>query len=64
MTAGQFRPVVREGPPCRILGESVSEVRVRIKPGWEMNLRKQLILAVEEDGIGLDSQTAMTNAIN
>lgn len=35
--------------PCSIVGESVAEVRVRIKPGWEMDLRKELILAVEED---------------
>jgi hypothetical protein len=34
--------------PCSIVGESVAEVCVRIGPGWEMNLRKELILAVEE----------------
>ena len=34
--------------PCSIVGESVADVRVRIKPGWEMDLRKELILAVEE----------------
>jgi hypothetical protein len=34
--------------PCSIVGESAVDVRVRIKPGWEMNLRKGLILAVEE----------------
>ena len=34
--------------PCSIVGESVSAVRVRIGPGWEMDLRKELILAVEE----------------
>ncbi len=34
--------------PCSIVGESAAAVRVRIKPGWEMNLRKELILAVEE----------------
>jgi len=33
--------------PCSIVSESVGDVRVRIKPGWEMNLRKELILAVE-----------------
>ena len=32
---------------CSIVSESVADVRVRIKPGWEMNLRKELILAVE-----------------
>jgi hypothetical protein len=44
--------------PCRIVGESVSEVRVRLQPGWEMEVRKDLILAVEEDA------TAMTSGVN
>jgi hypothetical protein len=34
--------------PCRIVAESAVDVRVRIKPGWEMDIRKNLILAVEE----------------
>jgi hypothetical protein len=34
--------------PCRIVGESAADVRVRIQPGWEMDVRKDLILAVEE----------------
>jgi hypothetical protein len=34
--------------PCRIVGESAVDVRVRIQPGWEMNVKKELILAVEE----------------
>lgn len=34
--------------PCSIIGESVADVRVRIEPGWEMDLRKELIVAVEE----------------
>jgi len=34
--------------PCQIVGESDSDVRVRIRPGWEMNVGKNLILAVEE----------------
>jgi len=34
--------------PCRIVGESAAEVRVRIQPGWELDVRKDLILAVEE----------------
>ena len=34
--------------PCCIVGESAADVRVRIQPGWEMNVRKDLILAVEE----------------
>ena len=33
---------------CRIVGESASDVRVRVQPGWEMDVRKDLILAVEE----------------
>src|ERR1700722_459578 len=48
--------------PCSIVGESVTDVRVRIKPGWEMNLRKELILAVEEDAVGADRQIT-TNTI-
>jgi hypothetical protein len=35
--------------PCSIVGESVGGVRVRFHPGWEMDVRKELILAVEED---------------
>ena len=34
--------------PCQIVGESAADVRVRIRPGWEMDVRKELILAVEE----------------
>jgi hypothetical protein len=41
--------------PCCIIGESIAAVRVRIKPGWEMDLRKELILAVEEYVAGLDN---------
>ena len=37
--------------PCRIVGESVANVRVRVQPGWEMDVRKELILAVEEDAV-------------
>ena len=37
--------------PCSIVSESAADVRVRIKPGWEMDLRKELILAVEEDSV-------------
>jgi hypothetical protein len=37
--------------PCSIVGESAADVRVRIKPGWEMQVRKELILAVEEDAL-------------
>jgi hypothetical protein len=41
--------------PCRIVGESAADVRVRIRPGWEMDVRKELILAVEEDSVALDT---------
>jgi hypothetical protein len=41
--------------PCCIIGESVAAVRVRINSGWEMDLRKELILAVEESAVGLDN---------
>jgi hypothetical protein len=41
--------------PCSIVGESVSALRVRIEPGLEMNLRKELILAVEEYAVGLNN---------
>jgi hypothetical protein len=34
--------------PCLIVGESASDVRVRVQSGWEMDIRKDLILAVEE----------------
>jgi hypothetical protein len=40
--------------PCRIVGESATALRVRFTPGWEMDLRKELILAVEEDGAILE----------
>ncbi len=42
--------------PCSIVGESVADVRVRFKPGWEMDLRKELILAVEEYAAAPDSR--------
>ena len=34
--------------PCRIVGESAADVRIRIHPGWDMDVRKNLILAIEE----------------
>jgi hypothetical protein len=40
--------------PCSIVGESAAALRVRFQPGWEMDLRKELILAVEEDGVVLE----------
>jgi hypothetical protein len=41
--------------PCSIIGESVADVRVRVQPGWEMDVRKELILAVEEDAIAVNA---------
>jgi hypothetical protein len=37
--------------PCHIVSESAADIRVRIQPGWELNIRKNLILAVEEVAI-------------
>jgi hypothetical protein len=42
--------------PCLIVGESPADVRVRIQPGWELNVRKDLILAVEEVVITADAR--------
>jgi hypothetical protein len=42
--------------PCSIVGESAADVRVRIDPGWEMDVRKELILAVEEHALAADSR--------
>jgi hypothetical protein len=54
-----LRVLVRQCPipmPCSIVGESTADVRVRIQPGWEMNVRKELILAVEEDAVAPDTR--------
>jgi hypothetical protein len=37
--------------PCKIVSETVGEVRLRIQPGLEIDVRKELILAVEEAAI-------------
>lgn len=42
--------------PCRIVAESHADVRVRIDPGWELDLAKELILAVEEDAFAPSAQ--------
>lgn len=34
--------------PCRIVGESAGDVRVWLERGWEVDIRKELIVAVEE----------------
>jgi hypothetical protein len=42
--------------PCLIVGESDADLRVRIQPGWELEIRKELILAVEEDLVARNSR--------
>jgi hypothetical protein len=44
--------------PCSIISESVADVRIRIKLGREMDVRKDLILAVEEMILAVDEPTA------
>lgn len=41
---------------CSIVDESGEDVRIRIQPGWEMDIRKDLILAVEDDFVGLGNR--------
>ena len=41
--------------PCRIVAESISDVRVLLGPGWELNIWKELILALEEDALDRDT---------
>jgi len=51
--------LVRQCPvpmPCSIVGESAADVRVCIPPGWELEVRKELILAVKEDAVALDTR--------
>jgi hypothetical protein len=36
--------------PCNIIGESIAAVRICIQPGWEIDVPKEFILAVEEAG--------------
>jgi hypothetical protein len=42
--------------PCRIVGESVADVRARLQIGREINVRKDLILAVEEVVIAAENR--------
>lgn len=39
---------------CRIVSESAVEVRVRVHPGWEMDVQKNLILGVEEIAMDME----------
>ena len=41
---------------CNIVGESLADVRVHIEPGWEMDIPKDLILAVEDDTVAQDTR--------
>jgi hypothetical protein len=58
------RPVVllvkvRQGRvpmPCSIVGESVADVRILLRAGWEMDVRKELILAIEEDSVAVNTR--------
>jgi hypothetical protein len=34
--------------PCNIIGETVATVRIELQPGWEIDVPKDFILAVEE----------------
>ena len=34
--------------PCRIVGESQTDLRIQLQPDWEVDIKKELILAVEE----------------
>ena len=34
--------------PCSIVGDSFTAVRIRLQSGWEIDVPKELILAVEE----------------
>jgi hypothetical protein len=34
--------------PCRIVAESFTALRIQLEPGWEVDVRKEFILAVEE----------------
>ena len=42
--------------PCRILGESSTHVHARILPGWEVDIRKNLILALGEVVIAMQER--------
>jgi hypothetical protein len=58
------RPVVlliqiRQGRvpiPCSIIGESDADLRVLLRAGWEMDVRKELILAIEEDSVPVNTR--------
>ena len=41
--------------PCNIISETNAAVHVCIRPGWELEIRKELILAVEEYAVARDN---------
>ncbi len=41
---------------CSIVGESDADLRVLLHAGWEMDVRKELILAVEDDGVAVNTR--------
>jgi hypothetical protein len=41
--------------PCSIIDETTGDVRVRVQPGLEIDVRKEFILAVEEGSIAPDT---------
>ena len=41
---------------CTIVSESATDVRIRMRPGWQMDIRKELILAIEENAEALHSR--------
>jgi hypothetical protein len=41
--------------PCSIVSETPADLHICIEPGWEIDVRKDLILAVEEECIALDT---------
>ena len=42
--------------PCSIIGESDADLRVLLHAGWEMDVRKDLILAIEEDSVRVNTR--------
>jgi len=49
--------------PYSIVSESVADIRVRIKPGRQMNLRKELILAVGEYVVAFGPSDKLTRPV-
>jgi hypothetical protein len=41
---------------CSIVGESDADLRILLNAGWEMDVRKELILAIEEDSVAVNTR--------